>query len=565
MSIQKLLKEKLNDVFSKNIHIAPDIPERKLNNAINKIAHDIDIASIVALYDNSLFSDGKEGIVFSGTRLAYREMLSASKVIEYEKIKSAEFIEKENIIEKSNGSIKKEIIKKIEINLIDNNIIEMKNLSNCDYEKLTNLLNEISNSDLEYTEISQIITLNEMDSEIKLSYLKIIINFAFSDDGEVDPKEYAEILSLVTKLDFTTEERIKLRAYINDKENTESNESLISLINSKCPAGNEKSIHISLVKDLINVYKKTKKDKIENCKFLMDNKSLFQIDDEQIKFAEQAIENDLALINNEISNKEIEKNIKELIAKAGAVGVPIAAVYMSGSVIGLSAAGITSGLATLGMGGVLGFSGMVSGIGIAAFLGIGAYKGIKQFTGSQEIEQQKRREFLLQGVIKHTQKTINILIEDVNYISERLMKAIEGGESQSLQIKKLTKALMLLSSTGSTLTEMVEDTETKALRTKCPKELDENRLKSLTNEPSSNKYYQAVISCYEESKVETENGVTKIIFKLKNNLSVKTVKTLVDILEAIGYFSMASIAQGAAKELGKKGIEIIGNLFNEKK
>jgi hypothetical protein len=62
------------------------------------------------------------------------------------------------------------------------------------------------------------------------------------------------------------------------------------------------------------------------------------------------------------------------VAAAGlaAVGVLIAAVYASGSVIGLSAAGITSGLAALGLG-----LGMVPGIGVAVLLGTGVFLGVR--------------------------------------------------------------------------------------------------------------------------------------------------------------------------------------------
>ncbi|MDP4086135.1 MAG: hypothetical protein Q8934_16155 [Bacillota bacterium] len=75
-----------------------------------------------------------------------------------------------------------------------------------------------------------------------------------------------------------------------------------------------------------------------------------------------------------------------MAAKAGAVGVPMAAIYFSGSVIGLDATGITSELAALGMGGILGLSGIVTGIGAALLIGVGAYKGIKKVTGISDLE-----------------------------------------------------------------------------------------------------------------------------------------------------------------------------------
>lgn len=60
------------------------------------------------------------------------------------------------------------------------------------------------------------------------------------------------------------------------------------------------------------------------------------------------------------------------VAGVAAAGVPIAVVYVSGSVLGLSAVGITSGLAALGLG-----LGMVPGIGVAILLGTGVFLGVQ--------------------------------------------------------------------------------------------------------------------------------------------------------------------------------------------
>ena len=78
------------------------------------------------------------------------------------------------------------------------------------------------------------------------------------------------------------------------------------------------------------------------------------------------------ILNKRKNDSQIAKSFKDIAAKAGAVGVPLAAIYFSGSVVGFSAAGITSGLATMGLGGLLGFSGMVTGIGTVVLIGVGA-------------------------------------------------------------------------------------------------------------------------------------------------------------------------------------------------
>lgn len=102
-----------------------------------------------------------------------------------------------------------------------------------------------------------------------------------------------------------------------------------------------------------------------------------------------------------------------------ALGVPIAAVYLSGSVIGLSAAGITSGLAWLSLGGILGLSSMLTGIGVVILIGAGTYAGARRLMGGRERELKKQRERMIQEVIKRHQKAIADLADDRNTIARR--------------------------------------------------------------------------------------------------------------------------------------------------
>jgi uncharacterized tellurite resistance protein B-like protein len=62
----------------------------------------------------------------------------------------------------------------------------------------------------------------------------------------------------------------------------------------------------------------------------------------------------------------------EVAAALASAGVPVAAVAASGTVVGLSGAGITSGLAALGMG-----FGMATGVGTAAAIGVGSYFAVR--------------------------------------------------------------------------------------------------------------------------------------------------------------------------------------------
>jgi uncharacterized membrane protein YebE (DUF533 family) len=131
--------------------------------------------------------------------------------------------------------------------------------------------------------------------------------------------------------------------------------------------------------------------------------------------------------------------IKTATAGLSAVGVPIAAVYLSGSVIGLSAAGITSGLAAIGLG-----FGMVPGIGIAVLVGAGIFMGVSQLLdvgGQQEKERlMAERERKAQLVIANLQGALNKLIERVN----NLQTVAADAEANKEAIRVLTEKMRYL-------------------------------------------------------------------------------------------------------------------------
>jgi hypothetical protein len=119
---------------------------------------------------------------------------------------------------------------------------------------------------------------------------------------------------------------------------------------------------------------------------------------------------------------------KQAAAGLSAVGIPIAAVYLSGSVIGFSAAGITSGLAALGLG-----LGMVPGIGVAILLGTGMYMGVSYMldAGGHREKERLRTEAArkAQLVIQHLQETINVLIDRVQALEGAAVTAAVNGEA----------------------------------------------------------------------------------------------------------------------------------------
>jgi hypothetical protein len=77
---------------------------------------------------------------------------------------------------------------------------------------------------------------------------------------------------------------------------------------------------------------------------------------------------------------------REALARLAAVGIPVGAAALSGTVQGLSAAALASGLAALGLG-----LGVTGGIGVCVLLGFASYKGVKWLLRKAEARSSRSR------------------------------------------------------------------------------------------------------------------------------------------------------------------------------
>jgi len=135
--------------------------------------------------------------------------------------------------------------------------------------------------------------------------------------------------------------------------------------------------------------------------------------------------------------------VKAAVSGMTAVGVPIAAVVYSGSVVGLSAAGITSGLAALGFG-----AGMIPGIGVAILIGTAAFVGLNYLfdTGNKRKKEQHRRERerKAQLAMENLQETINHLIGRIARLQGDAANAKANKEAIELLNERLAKLQQVL-------------------------------------------------------------------------------------------------------------------------
>jgi len=547
-NINLFIKDNVENIGS-GVFISPDIPEKKLNNAIKAMKCESFYESILAIQDGTVFGKSDEGFVFTGEKMIHHKH---GEFI-YSEIDSVEY--KEDVSVDKNGKEKTD-----EYILISKNGKNHKFgfLYDIDKEALADFLNKIITEFEDYKEEDQLKTISEMSDELKIAYLQVIINMTFIDDEEIDEKELAEIFLLMTRLELDKESRFKIRAYITEisMDSLQSIENSLSIIKDNSEASHYQSLMISLAKDLINVHFSTKDTMDRNFKFLDDNKELFELSEAEIDLAYETVENDYKLLKEDLDDSAIKKNATELAAKAAAAGAPLAAVYISGSVIGMSAAGITSGLATLGMS-----MGMTGGLAVIGIIGVLSYKGVKHLTGANELDKYKTRELMLHEVIKQTQKTVSLIIDDINYIVGRL-NAVQLSEedlkNDNENIKKLLvsrhaenkKLMKILQSTQGALKVVdtkADNYQNTADRLQSPKILDEERLKSLTAEPTKKPFYDFIIVNYEMKIVEVDDKKVEKLM-IKDNIKTSTLEKMAEIFKVLGYFNMDNILKGKASE-----------------
>lgn len=548
MNVNVYLRESLLGLGS-NMHVAPKIPDKKLNNAIEAYGFSGSPGAVIAVYDNTLFGSAKEGFLITGEHFYFRNLgkQQSAAWAEIKSIQSAEIVvDEEKNKKKKIISIERHDDSKITIDLLLDPI----------HDRLVAVLEKVIEDGVAHGEEEQSVPVERMHEQLKVAYGKVVVNMAYENDNQVDDTELAEILLLMTRLGLGSESRVDLRAYLSDPASIESTETLIARIDEFAPSGQVKSIHVSLVKDLLNVHLATAGNDLANFEFLHKHRQAFDVTDEQIDLALNAIKVDRQLLSEHVTDDQMTAMLKGVAAKAASVGVPMAAVYLTGSVVGLSAPGITSGLATLGMGGVLGMSGMVTGIGVVVLLGVGAYAGMNRFTGADEIAKSKRRELMLTEVVKQTQNTISDFMEDMNYVVKKLNGLIQQDNVKGDEILRLSGLLTQLSGAGQLLTDRSESAQGGISRIHCAKKLDKERLSQLTREPTKRDFHDYIFDHYELHEIEVEGtgdrGPTKKQeYLLKEELDARELEDLAEAFEAIGYYKVGSVVSGKLSSLFK--------------
>ncbi len=302
------------------------------------------------------------------------------------------------------------------------------------------------------------IVVEDLSDHLKQGYLSVLVWLVHVDDSQIDERELCEIQLLMTQLRCSAAVRKAVREDLENPNQIVVQVQIDRILNDGFKENDEMilALKCSLMKDAIRVYRATSEGPAWENSEIRRLANMLKLEDKKVEFIESVCQKDEKILSGELSDSQIKNMAKIMAAQATAVGIPIASVYLSGSVVGLSAAGIASGLATLGVGGVLGLSAMVTGIGVAIILGGIAYKGVQWALDGAKRDRTSIRELMLQEVLQMHQRAIINLGEDMSHFGKRIAELAQETEINRKSIKELLHEVILLSRSASAMTRLGE-------------------------------------------------------------------------------------------------------------
>jgi uncharacterized tellurite resistance protein B-like protein len=268
--------------------------------------------------------------------------------------------------------------------------------------------------------MNESLDLAKVSESDRLAFYGALFAIAFADNS-IDKEELELIFGLMDLQGMTESAKRKVQSYIIEPP------SLSACLRSLRSADEE--LRYGLMINLVDTaWANDELDSNEEKAITLAQQEL-KITNEQLKAIKIFIQKVREIRERGLDDNYAADAIKTAAAGLSAVGVPVAAVWFSGSVIGLSAAGITSGLA--GLGALIGIGGMIPGIGVAILLGTGIFMGVNALldTGdkSKKAQLQAEKERKAQLVIKNMQGAINQLVEQITSLQEKAVNLEASG------------------------------------------------------------------------------------------------------------------------------------------
>jgi len=434
-----------------SIWFGQEIPPKKLKAAIAAYAPGVVEDRVIALHDGTVFGKADDGFLVTDAAFYCRNFLgrSINTEIRFDRVRRTESVATADgrgaveVFVEGTGCMRFVTSESAQDNPIG---LALQSMFEAVYELRDEGL---------LTSEDRYVIVQDMSEEFRVEYVKMGVHLALMDDNVVSPEELAEIQLLMTRLELSPAARRTIWQCIAGE--LEPYDQVLHRLEQLAPKGAWPVLSLSLIKDLMVIACGRHGGAfVPRDGFIVHIAERYGINREKREFLAEAIKFDRAVLTGTVKAPQLKKMGTDLAARSAAVGVPLVAVYLSGSVVGLSAAGVTSGLAALGFGGLFGLSAMVTGIGAVILIGGAVYTLIRWLSGSEEKELAALRERLTQEVVKQLQRTVNALIGDIQLLTADVVELTRAGAIDQARIRRLAQEVHALAGAMSTLSKRTQ-------------------------------------------------------------------------------------------------------------
>jgi hypothetical protein len=212
--------------------------------------------------------------------------------------------------------------------------------------------------------------LEEYSENEQIAYLSILSAVCYSDK-EFGDAEKRQLDVLLVQLKISDVGKAKIYSSVFNLQHEDKLANLEAIQN----LGNTE-LKYTLISDLCLFSLVDSKFTDEEYQYILGIGKVLDITQEQVD-AIKSIQENLYKIKDIPPNSErFKRLVKDSAAKLAGVGVPVGAIAASGSMFGLSAAGITSGLAALG--GLVGGGMLLGAVIVVPAIALGTAYGVKK-------------------------------------------------------------------------------------------------------------------------------------------------------------------------------------------
>ncbi|MCP4402716.1 MAG: hypothetical protein GY801_36120 [bacterium] len=218
----------------------------------------------------------------------------------------------------------------------------------------------------------------------QIAYLSLLAALCYVDKDFSDHEKH-QLDALLEQLNISDEGKAKIYSSVFNLQHAEKLSYLATI-----QALEHTELKYTLISDLCLFAFADSHFSENEYQYIIDIGDILGITREQVD-AIKSVQEELFRIKDIPSNSEkVKRILKESTSKLVGVGVPAGAIAVSGSVFGLSAAGITSGLAALG---ALVGGGMIAGaVVVVPAIAAGSVYGVKKLLDAMWKDKDKEKE-----------------------------------------------------------------------------------------------------------------------------------------------------------------------------